>query len=78
MAIKHKKTKGELAFDIANYTLMAIITFVTVYPIWYVLIVSLNDGADFLRGGVYWFPRKFSILNYVQVFNTDDLVERSS
>lgn len=74
MAIKHKKTKGELAFDIANYTLMAIITFVTVYPIWYVLIVSFNDGADFLRGGVYWFPRKFSILNYVQVFNTDDLV----
>lgn len=74
MAIKHKKTKGELAFDITNYTLMAIIMFVTIYPIWYVLIVSLNDGSDFLKGGVYMFPRKFSFLNYVEVFNTANLV----
>lgn len=34
-------------------------------PFWYVVIGSFNDGSDYLRGGVYLWPRKFSLQNYM-------------
>lgn len=48
---------------------MLLICFVTLYPIWYVLINSFNDGKDAMLGGIYWFPRVFSLENYKAVFN---------
>lgn len=56
------------AFDIINATLMVIICFLCVYPIWYVVVNSFNDANDALLGGIYWWPRKFSISNYKKVF----------
>jgi len=38
----------------------------TVYPFYYVIILSLNDGVDALRGGIYLFPRAFTTANYTQ------------
>jgi putative aldouronate transport system permease protein len=37
---------------------------VTIYPFWYVLVLSFNDGQDALKGGVYFFPRAFTFRNY--------------
>ena len=42
---------------------------VTVYPFYYVIIMSLNDGVDALRGGIYLWPRKFTLENYSQFLN---------
>lgn len=36
-----------------------------VYPFWYVLIGSFSNGADYMRGGVYLLPRKWSLENYI-------------
>ena len=74
MAIKHKKSRREIAFDIFNYFLMAVIMFVTVYPFYYVIVGSLNDGMDFLKGGIYFFPRKWTFANYAEVFRRDNLL----
>ena len=49
---------------------MLIICFFTLYPIWYVLVNSFNDGKDAMSGGnIYWIPRMFSIENYTAVFD---------
>lgn len=37
------------------------------YPLWYVLIGSFNEGLDYLSGGVYFIPRKFVIDNYLLI-----------
>ena len=47
---------------------MVLLCFIALYPVWYTLIISLNDSADAMRGGIYWFPRKFSLESYKQVF----------
>lgn len=57
-------------FDRFNVLGMLIICFVTLYPIWYVLVNSFNDGKDAMSGGnIYWIPRMFSIENYTTVFD---------
>lgn len=63
-----KRTKGELIFDICNVTLMVIFAFICLYPFYYVLIVSLNDGKDAMKGGIFLFTREFSLENYTTVF----------
>jgi putative aldouronate transport system permease protein len=55
-------------FDILNLLLMLLVCFVTLYPFWYVIVNSLNEGLDGLRGGIYWAPRVFSLENYQIVF----------
>ena len=52
-----RKTAGEAIFDAANVAGMSLICFVTIYPIWYVLVNAFNEGQDAVRGGIYWWPR---------------------
>ena len=47
---------------------MVLVCFISLYPVWYTVIISLNDSGDALRGGIYWFPRKFSLQSYKTVF----------
>lgn len=46
-----RRTKGEVVFDTLNNLGMLLICFVTLYPIWYVLINAFNDGKDAMLGG---------------------------
>lgn len=69
-----RKTKGETVFDAFNVIIMLVVCFLTLYPIWYTLINSFNEGADAMRGGIYWLPRKLSIENYIAVFKNAGIV----
>ncbi|AZS13450.1 carbohydrate ABC transporter permease [Paenibacillus lutimineralis] len=69
MSLIKRKTKGEAVFDIINNLGMLLICFVTLYPIWYVLINAFNDGKDAMLGGIYWWPRVFSLENFKAVFD---------
>ena len=63
-----RRTKGEALFDLINTIGMLLICFVTLYPIWYVLVNAFNNGSDAMRGGIYWWPRMFSFENFEAVF----------
>lgn len=69
-----RKTKGEAFFDLFNNIGMLLICFVTLYPIWYVLVNSLNEGMDGMRGGIYWWPRIFSFENYTAVLKSPGIM----
>ena len=58
----------ERAFQGMLGTLMLGVCFFTLYPIWNILVVSFNQGRDAMLGGIYWWPRKFSLENYITVF----------
>lgn len=69
-----RRTPGDAAFDWFNNILMLAICFVTMYPIWYVLVNAFNDGTDAMRGGIYWWPRVFSIDSFRTVFQSTGIM----
>lgn len=71
---KIKKSAGSRIFDSFNAVFMLVICFITLYPIWYVLIMSLNNGYDAVQGGIYWLPRKFTMDNYKEVFRNNEII----
>ena len=56
------------AFDWINYAVMVLLAFIMIYPLWYCVAGSLNEGMDYLRGGVFLWPRKWTFANYKAVF----------
>lgn len=61
------------AFDVVNILFMVAISFVMVYPVWYVVVNSFSQGSEVLRGGIYWRPRKFCMENYEAVFKNKEI-----
>lgn len=64
-----RKTGSDKVIDIINYVCLAVITFLTVYPFYYILIISLNSGIDATRGGIYFWPRVFTLENYEKILS---------
>jgi len=67
-------SKSDQIFNIVLYTIMAVFGFIVLYPFIYLLAVSLNEGMDALKGGIYFFPRRFSLENYLIIFNDKRLL----
>ncbi len=49
---------------------------VTLYPFYYVVLFSLNEGLDSASGGLFLVPRAFTLLNYKAVLS-DPLIGRA-
>ncbi len=56
-------------FEVCNTLLMLGVCFLTLYPMWFVLINSLNAPEQALLGTVNWFPEQLSLASYSVVFN---------
>ena len=50
---------------------LIIFAFCAFYPMWYVIAGSFSNGNDYMRGGVYFWPRMFTFANYSVVFYDD-------
>lgn len=68
---RRKTLLSNLIFDVIIYLTLIFVVIVTVYPFWNTLALSFNDGLDSLKGGITFFPRKFTIKNYSNLFETD-------
>ena len=58
-------------FHTINTLFLLLIAFITLYPFWNTIVVSFNDAMDAIRGGLTFWPRRFSIYNYETLFRTD-------
>jgi len=61
---RNKKKVHIHAFDVINFAWMSIFCALCIFPIIYVIAGSFNQGADYSKGGVYFFPRLFTFENY--------------
>ncbi|MBC8080819.1 MAG: carbohydrate ABC transporter permease [Gorillibacterium sp.] len=68
-----KRSLGSRMFDFINISFMIILAFAMVYPFLNLLALSLNDGTDAARGGIYLLPRKFSLSAYVFLFQNANM-----
>ena len=72
--MKRKKSIVDKAFVILNTIFMIAFVVITLYPVLNTLAISFNDGTDALRGGIYLFPRKWTLKNYITVLQKDNLI----
>jgi putative aldouronate transport system permease protein len=61
-------------FDLMLTVFLGGVFLVTFYPFWNILVVSLNDATDAVRGGLYWWPREFTLDSYRTIFRNGELI----
>jgi putative aldouronate transport system permease protein len=64
-----RRTLEDWLVDGTNLILMIFIVIMTLYPFYYVLIISFNEGVDAAKGGIYFWPRQFTLDNYEMFFS---------
>lgn len=68
------RPRGSRTFATLNVIGMILFSFLCLYPFLFVLALSLNDGLDAQRGGIYLWPRIPSLENYKTIFANSDLL----
>lgn len=63
-----RKPISDVIFEIFVVVFLFLFVVVTLYPVLNTVALSFNDGIDAVRGGIYLWPRKFSMKNYQTVF----------
>ena len=63
-----RRTREDIVVDTVVYIFLAVVFFLCAYPFYYGLVISLNDSVETAMGGVYLFPRKFTLDNYMKFF----------
>ncbi|MCP1182205.1 carbohydrate ABC transporter permease [Paenibacillus sp. 1781tsa1] len=58
-----------------NGIFMLLVMVVTLYPFLNTIAVSFNNGLDTIRGGIYLWPREWTLQNYVSVFQNPNLTQ---
>lgn len=66
-----RKTIGDHLINV----FMVLVCFLALYPVWYTVVISLNDSGDAMRGGIYLWPRKWSFESYKTVFTDQSIVK---
>lgn len=61
-------------FEIGNALVMLIVCFLTLYPMWFVLVNSLNEPRFAMLGTVNWIPKALSLDSYKIVFGNENLI----
>lgn len=64
---------GDRIFDICNIIFMVCLMIITMYPFINMIAVSLNDANDAVRGGIYLWPRMWTLNNYKYIFGESDI-----
>lgn len=65
-----KETFAEKIYSRLNVLLLLLLSLVMVFPLYYVLSVSFTDPREYLKGGIIWYPRGFTLENYRYLFST--------
>lgn len=71
---RKKTSVADKVFVTLNTLFMIMFVIITLYPVLNTLAISLNDGTDAARGGIYLLPRKFTWKNYITVPQKDNLI----
>ncbi|MBO9600373.1 MAG: carbohydrate ABC transporter permease [Cohnella sp.] len=73
--LRRDSSIGDRIFDIANIIFLCLLMVVTLYPFLNQLALSLNQAMDSIKGGIYVWPRHFSLENYKYVFKDNQVYQ---
>lgn len=69
----NRKTKGDKITDAAIIVLLIILSFVFIYPLWFVVIASFSNPADIALGRVLIVPVGFNFDGYTSMYSHPEL-----
>ena len=69
-----QKTIGERIFTGLNYFFVIALCLTIILPFLNILALAFNNGVDAQRGGIYFWPREFSLENFKEVFAQSHIV----
>jgi len=69
----YKKHAPEKIFNIFNIIFLFCLSIISIYPLYYIIVYSLNEGVDSLKGGLYLLPRVFTTFNYEYVLGNGSM-----
>jgi len=67
------RTAGEKIFNVINIVFMILLIFITLYPLWYVLVASFSNPISVSRGIVTLWPDGFRLASYKRVIETKNI-----
>lgn len=67
------RSKGERVFDGILAVFMVIISFLAIYPLWYVIVASFSSSDAINEGRVFFFINEFNLSSYKEVFQTKNI-----
>ncbi|MBB6730866.1 carbohydrate ABC transporter permease [Cohnella zeiphila] len=70
-----RRNKEDYFIDTFVYLFCTIVLIITLYPFYYCLVISFNEGKDAALGGILLWPRKFTLENYKIVFENKQLMQ---
>jgi putative aldouronate transport system permease protein len=68
-----KRTKSEKVGGTINGLVLIIISFITLYPFWHVIMYSLSNSQEAMSGGIFLWPRDLDFLAYKLLFQTKQI-----
>lgn len=71
--VGQKISIGSKAFDIVNYIILLLVAFITLYPMYYIFIVSISKGEYITRGLISFLPKGVTWEAYKLVFKNHDI-----
>lgn len=74
MALRYRKGVGEIVFDVLNYTFLALLIVVMLYPCYYVVVASMSDPVKIYdSGGLLFYPKGFALHSYAEVIKSGQI-----
>ena len=70
MKRRTKTSMGDKAFNIFNGIFMIVLVVVTLYPFLNTVAIAFNNASDTLKGGIYLWPREWTLFNFRSIFAT--------
>ncbi len=77
--VKEKKEKilsnsrSDKIFDITNILIMAVLLFIFVWPLWFVVVASFSDPYEVWKGNVLIWLKGFTLKGYKELFKYDPI-----
>lgn len=68
------KSRSDIIFETIVVIILAILTLIILYPLYFVVIASFSDAKLVVAGEVWWYPKGVTLENYMQCFTNGDLM----
>jgi len=75
MKSKHiKQTNADRLYDIVILILISLLLLIILYPLWFVIIASVSNSSEVMKGNVIFWPKEFSFEAYEKVLQDPKIV----
>ena len=69
-----RKAKEDILFEWIVYFILALLSIIIVYPLWFVIIASFSEAKMVISGAVLWRPVHVTLENYAECLKNGDLM----